>query len=109
MTNVSALLSFGFIPLWLLLVPKVVDVEIIVPFEDIAIGVAQLVGPFLIGAVINYKWNKLRGQYFSRLSLSAQNDPDKKQAIKAARYLTTLATAMILVALILSCVKFRDF
>ena len=59
MTNVSALLSFGFIPLWLLLVPKVVtDVEIVVPFKDIAIGVTQLVGPFIIGALINYKWTK---------------------------------------------------
>ena len=69
MTNVSALLSFGFIPLWLLLVPTVVDVEIIVPFGDIAIGVAQLVGPFLIGAVINYKWNKPRVTFF-RLFIS---------------------------------------
>ena len=42
MTNVSAILSFGMIPLWLLVVPKVItDVEIIVPFKDIAIGVAQ--------------------------------------------------------------------
>ena len=45
MTNVSALLSFGMIPLWLLVVPKVItDVEIIVPFKDIAIGVAQVPG-----------------------------------------------------------------
>ena len=47
MTNVSALLSFGMIPLWLLVVPKVItDVEIIVPFKDIAIGVAQVPGYF---------------------------------------------------------------
>ena len=45
MTNVSAILSFGMIPLWLLVVPKVItDVEIIVPFKDIAIGVAQVPG-----------------------------------------------------------------
>ena len=45
MTNVSAILSFGMIPLWLLVVPKVItDVEIIVPFKDIAIGVAQVNG-----------------------------------------------------------------
>ena len=45
MTNVSAILSFGMIPLWLLVVPAVVsDVEIIVPFKDIAIGVAQASG-----------------------------------------------------------------
>ena len=87
MTNVSALLSFGFIPLWLLLVPKVVtDVEIIVPFKDIAIGVAQLVGPFIVGALINYKWTKA--------------------AKKAARILTPIATLVILIVLILLCIKF---
>ena len=58
MTNVSALLSFGFIPLWLLLVPKIItDVEIVIPFKGIAISVAQLIGPFVLGALVNYKWS----------------------------------------------------
>ena len=86
MTNVSAVLSFGFIPLWLLLVPKLFDTEVVVPFKDIAIGVAQLVGPFIIGALINFKWTE--------------------KSKKAARVLTSLATLVILLALILSCVKY---
>merc|ERR1711953_1450717 len=83
MTNVSAILSFGMIPLWLLVVPKVItDVEIIVPFKDIAIGVAQLVGPFLVATIINYFY--------------------PKQSVMAARYIAAVATLTILVAVVLS-------
>ena len=87
MTNVSAVLAFGFTPLWLLTVPYVVDdIEFSVPHAEIATGLAQLVGPLVLGVIFNHFAEKK-----SRL---------------AARVIVAISTILIIVCVILQIYKY---
>jgi len=67
MTNVSAIFSFGLTPAWLGVIPFLLgDYEYQIPFGEIASGVGQLVGPLILGMLVNHFWRKKSeiGQYF---------------------------------------------